>query len=111
MSWAHTSGKLSSPASGATSDKAPITFEDTSFVSGDSPASLDCNAALGRNATQFSIQNDGAGNFTVAISIDGVTFGDEKTMKSGETYSIDGISVDTIRITHVVDSAYRVVAL
>lgn len=25
----------------------PETFEDTSFVSGDSPVTLDCNAALG----------------------------------------------------------------
>ena len=30
----------------------PETFEDTSFVTGDSPATLDINAALGRNATQ-----------------------------------------------------------
>lgn len=111
MPWSHTSGKLPNPASGTTSDSAPITFEDTSFVVGDSPATLDCNAGLGRNGTQFSVQNDGPGNFTVAISIDSVVFGDEKTMKSGETYSIDGISVDTMRITRVADSAYRVVVL
>ncbi len=111
MTWTHTSGKLPSAASDAVDDNTPKTFEDTSFISGDSPASLDCNAVLGRNATQFSIQNDGVGNFTVSISLDGSLFGDEKTVKNGEVYAIDGLSIDTIRITHVADSAYRVVAL
>ena len=89
----------------------PKIFEDTSFVLGDSPATLDVNAALGRNATEFTVINDGAGDFTVSISNDGVAFGDEHTMKNGETYSIENISVDSIRITHVADSAYRVVAI
>ncbi|KKM45500.1 hypothetical protein LCGC14_1560610 [marine sediment metagenome] len=93
------------------SDNPPRTFEVTSFVSVDSPANLSCHGALGRNATQFSIQNDGPGDFTVAISIDGIAFGDEKTVKSAEVYTIDGLSVDTIKITHVADSAYRVVVL
>ena len=93
------------------SDNPPRTFESTSFVSVNSPANLSCHGALGRNATQFSIQNDGPGDFTVAISIDGIAFGDEKTVKSAEVYTIDGLSVDTIKITHVADSAYRVVVL
>lgn len=89
----------------------PATFEDTSFVVGDSPAILDVNTALGRNASEFSVINDGAGDFTVSISNDGVGFGDENTVKSGETYSLNRISVDSIRITHVADSSYRVVTL
>ena len=89
----------------------PKIFEDTSFVLEDSPATLDVNAALGRNATEFTVINDGAGDFTVSISNDGVAFGDEHTMKNGETYSIENISVDSIRITWVADSAYRVVAI
>ncbi|MCP6727476.1 MAG: hypothetical protein KJI69_05710 [Patescibacteria group bacterium] len=89
----------------------PETFEDTNFVVGDSPVILDCNAALDRNATEFSIQNDGAGDFTVAISSDGVIFGDEKTVKNSEVYAIDNISVDSIRITHIANSAYRVTVL
>ncbi len=93
------------------SDNPPRTFEVTSFILADSPANLSCHGALGRNATQFSIQNDGPGDFTVAISIDGIAFGDEKTVKSAEVYTIDGLSVDTIKITHVADSAYRVVVL
>ena len=90
------------------SDANPQTFEDTNFVDGDSPATLDCNTELGRNATEFSIINDGAGNFTVAISEDGSAFGDEYTMKSGEEWKQEDLSVDSIRITHVADSAYRV---
>lgn len=89
----------------------PVIFEDTSFVVGDSPITLDVNAALERNATEFAIQDDGSGDFTVALSTDGSVFGSEKTVKSGETYAIDNISIDSIRITHVADSAYRVTAL
>lgn len=94
------------------SDNPPRTFETDSFVLGNSPVALSCHGALGRNATQFSIQNDGLGDFSVAISINGTVFGDEKTMKNGEVYAIDGLSVDTIRITYIIaDSAYRVVVL
>ena len=89
----------------------PETFEDTSFVSGDSPVILDINTALGRNATEFEVINDGAGTFTVALSNDGISFGDENTIKNGETYSETKISIDSIRITHVSDSAFRVKAL
>lgn len=102
---------ISSPLSGVITDANPKTFEDTSFVTGDSPATLDANTALGRNATQFSVQNDGAGNFTVATSNNGSSFGDEKTMRAGEVYAIDNISVDSIRITWISNSAYRVVVL
>lgn len=91
--------------------KMPQTFEDTSFVIGDSPVSLDANTALSANATEFEVINDGAGAFTVALSNDGDTFTDEHTVKNGETYGLSNISVDTIRITHVADSAYRVVVL
>jgi len=89
----------------------PEFFEDTSFVTGDSPATLDINAALGRNATSGYIVNDGAGNFTVSFSTDGVAFGDEITMKKNEVLNWDNQSVDTIRITWVSDSAYRVSAI
>lgn len=111
MTWAHTSGKLADAGAIAVTDNTPKTFEDTSFVSGDSPASLDCNIALGRNATQFSVQNDGSGDFTVSISNDGAAFGDEKTVKADEVYAIDELSIDTIRITRIADSAYRVTVL
>lgn len=89
----------------------PEYFEDTSFVTGDSPATLDINTALGRNATDVMIINDGAGNFTVALSTDGSSFGDEITMKNGEFFRFSNVSVDSVRITWVADSAYRVIAI
>jgi hypothetical protein len=100
-----------SSLSGIVLDANPQTFEDTSFVVGDSPVILDVNTALSRNATQITIINDGAGSFTVALSNDGASFGDEHTMNNGEVYSFENLSVDSIRITHVADSAYRVVVI
>lgn len=86
----------------------PEYFEDTSFVAGDSPANLDLNTALGRNATAVEIINDGPGNFTVSLSNDGVAFGDAVTVKAKEAKRYTDVSVDTVRITWVADSAYRV---
>ena len=83
-------------------------YEDTSFVTGDSPVTLDVNADLGRNAIDGFIINDGAGNFTVAISDDGTTFGDALTMKDGEIMSLTNLDIDKIKITWATNSAYRV---
>lgn len=102
---------IHSSLAGVITDANPQTFEDTSFVVGDSPVTLDVNTALGRNATEASIINDGAGSFTVAISNDGSSFGDEHTVNNGEVYSFSNLSIDSIRITHVADSAYRVVVV
>lgn len=89
----------------------PESFEDTSFVTGDSPVILDLNTALGRNATEGTIVNDGDGNFTVAFSTNGTDFGDEITLKKDDVLNFNKISVDSLRITWVADSAYRVIAI
>ena len=89
----------------------PEFFEDTSFVTGDSPVTLDINAALGRNATSGWIKNDGAGNFTFSFSVNGTDFGDEITLKDGEIMEWDKQSVDSVKITWVADSSYRVLAI
>lgn len=99
-------GKDKSPIE--VSDVMPQSFEDTSFVTGDSPVELDCNTALGGNATRGYITNDGAGNFTIAFSTNGTDYGDEITLKLDETYYFESLSVDSIRITWIADSAYRV---
>ena len=96
------------PVTEATRDIRFITYEDTSFVTGDSPVTLDINTDLSRDGRSFSVINDGAGNFTVAVSNDGTTYSTEKTMKTGETFAIAGLTVDSIRITWVADSSYRV---
>lgn len=105
-----TSTLVGEPSLRAVSDN-PEVFEDDDFVTGDSPVSLDVNAALSRNGKHFMVWNDGPGDFTVATSTDGAVFGGEHTMKSGETYNIENISIDTIRIIWVADSAYRVVVI
>ncbi|MHA2265636.1 MAG: hypothetical protein ACXAEN_24860 [Candidatus Thorarchaeota archaeon] len=89
----------------------PEFFEDTSFVTGDSPVTLDLNTALGRNAIHGTIRNDGPGNFTVAFSTNGSDFGDAITMKRGERLPFSGLSVDSLKITWSADSAYRVVVI
>jgi len=82
-------------------------FEDTDFTV---TITLDVNVALGRDARSLTVSCDGPGSFTVAVSNDGVSYSPEKTMKSGEDFGLDGLRVDSVRLTYVTDSAYRVVA-
>lgn len=84
---------------------------DTSFLTGDSPVTLDVNAILLRNAIDGYIVNDGAGDFTVNLSEDGTTYGQDIRMKIGESLSLRALSVDTVKITWIADSAYRVFAV
>lgn len=86
-------------------------FEDDNFVEGDSPATHDFNAAEGRNAMRGYIYCDGAGDIQVAISHNGVDFGDTFTMSSGEKTDLEGFNIDKIRITHVADSSYRILLM
>lgn len=83
-------------------------YEDTSFVSGDSPVTLDVNADMGRNAVDGYIVCDGSGNILVKISRDGLNFDEQWTQKENEIVNLKGFDIDKIRITHVADSSYRV---
>ena len=93
--------------------------EDSSFVTGDSPATLDVNTDLGANAENGGyISNDGLGDILVEISEDGSTFGPSFTLYGstnapsgvGEIYDLAGHSVDQIRLTWQADTSYRVLA-
>lgn len=86
-------------------------FEDTEFKIETQPITLDVNTALGRNATQTSIQNDGGGDLGISISNDGVSFGDVKTVKDGEVFELSDVSVDSITISITQDSSYRVTVI
>lgn len=88
----------------------PVTKINTNFTVTET---FDINDVLGRNATQFTVILDGLNAIDVSISNDGSSFGNEHRMLvKNETYPINGISVDSIRITHTGDdSAYRIVAL
>lgn len=99
------------PINPVTSDVNVQTFSSLNFVTGDSPALLDVNTVLGRNGTEFSIINDGAGPFLVATSNDGVTFGSDYELKVGEVYSFKDLSVDTIRLIWISDSSYRMTVI
>lgn len=84
-----------------------ITYEDSSFVTGDSPATHDVNTDLGRNGRDGYVLNDGTGDFKIEISNDGSTYGSSETLKSGETKDLEGLDIDRIRLTWVSDSSYR----
>lgn len=93
---------------GARSGYAP--FEDTSFVVGDSPVVLDVNAALGRNGNNGSLLNTGAGAMQVEFSEDGAAWGTPFNVGTGEGIELDGLDIDSIRITWIADTAYKVFA-
>jgi len=86
-------------------------YEDTAFIAGDSPVLIDFNADAGRNARAGWVTCDGPGNISVAFSRDGLTFGDNWTMKPGEGTNVESWDIDTLRITWIADSAYRVVLI
>ncbi|HEC65144.1 MAG TPA: hypothetical protein ENI23_07620 [bacterium] len=88
-----------------------VSYEDTSFVAGDSPVVLDVNADLGRNGRDGYVAVDGVGNITVEVSDDGDTYGGIHTIKKGEVLYLKGMDIDKIRLIWVSDSSYRVLVL
>jgi len=88
-----------------------VTYEDTSFVTGDSPATHDINTDLGRNGRDGYVICDGAGDITIEVSDDGTSYGGTHTMKRGERLSLKGLDIDRIRITWVSDSSYRILVV
>jgi hypothetical protein len=83
-------------------------YESINFTSGDSPVTLDFNTDLGRNATEGAIVNDGPGSFTISFSSDGINFGDDITLKEGELFEFAKRSYDSLKITWISNSAYRI---
>jgi hypothetical protein len=86
------------------------TYEGT-LTAGVSPLTIDFNADAGRNSREGWIANDGAGDILVAFSRDGITFGDNWTMKTGELTNLANFDIDQLRLTHVADANYRVVLI
>jgi len=85
-------------------------YEGT-LTTGISPLLIDFNADAGRNSVDGWITNDGTGDISVAFSRDGVTFGDDWTMKEGENTHFLGFDIDTLRLTWVADADYRIVLI
>lgn len=85
------------------------TYEDTSFTSGDSPATHDFYGDTGRWAIDGWIICDGDGNIQVDYTRDGITYGDKWTMKKGECVDLLRMDIKKIRVTYgVADSSYRI---
>jgi hypothetical protein len=85
------------------------TYEDTSFIAGDSPATHDFYNDSGKFAVDGYIICDGPGDIQVDYTRDGISYGDKWTMKQDEKVSLLRLDIKKIRVTHTgTDSAYRI---
>ena len=83
-------------------------YEDSSFVSGDSPVVLDIYTDIGRDIYNGEIYCDGDGDILIEHSYNGTGYGDQITLKKDEILDIKTIKVRKVRISHSgTDSAYR----
>ena len=85
-------------------------YEDTSFVAGDSPRILDFKTDVGIVPKCGYLICDGAGDLLCEISHDGTNYDNQFTIKSGEKIECLGTcDVAKFRITHSgSDSSYRI---
>jgi len=90
------------------SDGSSTGYEDSNFVSGDSPAVLDIQTDLERIGHRGYIANDGPGDMKYEISADGTTYGSIHTLRGGETANLENLKIKKIRLTHVDNTEYRV---
>lgn len=86
----------------------PKSYEDASFVTGDSPVVLDLATDMARDAIGCNIENKGAGALTYAISVDGAVFSDEFTLDAGMAAEWSNQVINKLRLTWVADTAYVV---
>lgn len=88
-----------------------VSYEDTSFIAGDSPVVLDFNTDAGRNGRDGYIIVDGSGDIKIEVSNDGTTFGGLYVAKQNEIFRLKGMDIDSIRLTWVSNSSYRVLVV
>jgi formylmethanofuran dehydrogenase subunit A len=85
------------------------TYEDASFVTGDSPVTCDFYTdSGGKRAVDGYIICDGPGSIQVDYSRDGLTYGAKWTMKTGERVNLLRLDIQKIRVTWVSNSSYRI---
>lgn len=82
--------------------------DDTSFVTGDSPVTLDVKTALGKVGNSGYVICDGAGDILVQISHDGTNYGNSIRLKNGDELDLKALSVNKIKIIWESNSSYRV---
>ena len=89
--------------------------QDTSFVTGDSPVTVDVKGALGYAGIDGWFTVDGAGDIQIEITDDGTTYGDPIIILGatslggtvGESFKLTGLNIWKLRITWSADTAYR----
>lgn len=84
-----------------------VSYEDSDFVTGDSPIVFDVFTDLGRIGHKGYIVNDGPGEIKLENSSDGTVYGGQHTIKEGEVFVLDDLKIKKLRLTWVNDSAYR----
>lgn len=89
-------------------DGTSVSYEDTNFASGDSPAVLDIFTDLGRIGHEGQVINDGPGKLQVSVSADGSTYGGIHTLRGGNIFDLSDLKIKKIRLTYVEPTAYRV---
>ena len=89
-----------------------VSFEDSSFVSGESPVVHNIKGALKHNAVDGYIVCDGQGDILVEFSDDGTNYGGQHTLQKNDVLSLKYLNVNLIRITHSgTDSSYRILVI
>ena len=87
-------------------------YADTSFASGDSPATHDFETDTGRTSVDGWIICDGSGSIVIALSRDGLTYQDSYTLKKGEVIDVLRFEISKIKVTHSgTDSSYRILLI
>lgn len=82
-------------------------YEDTSFVVGETNLVLDIKADLNIETYNGEFTNDGPGNIGVAISSDGTNYNDSITVKPYETLDLETHKVNKVKLTWIANTAYR----
>jgi len=85
-----------------------VAYENTSFVTGDSPAVCDVETDIGRLGHAGYVIIDGTGSVLIEFSEDGTTYGGQHTLKGKETMDFENLNISKIRITFVANTSYRI---
>lgn len=89
----------------------PAIYEDDSFVTGDSPVTIDLSGDIGERARSVTIWNSGSGSLQAEYSVDGASFSDPVVLPSRTQLSLDDVTIASVRLTWVSDTAYKVIAV
>lgn len=89
------------------SDGNSVSYEDDNFTSADTLSVLAINTDLGRLGHHGYLVNDGPGNLKIEISNDGTTYGGVHSLKRGDVFDLENLSVHKIRLTWLQNTSYR----